>query len=601
MTVRFPLRLLFAALAVLAAQVAQGAPAVALGYTPKYPQGFSHFDYVNRDAPKGGELTLPAIGSFDSLNPFVLKSSAAEGVSSLVFETLMEQSWDEPYSQYGLLAEDEELAEDRLSVTFRLNPAARFSDGSPVTAEDVATSYRALTGEGAHPFYRFYWADVDGVEVVDGRTVRFRFKKVNPELHLIIGQLPVLSAKWLNGRKLDQVVLERPVGSGPYGVEDFQLGKYIRFKRNPDYWARDLGVREGMYNFERVTFTYYKDATVELEGFKAGEFDAVAVFNSKQWARDYVGERFDSGLIKKVELAHRNNAGMQAFVFNLRRPLFQDKRVRKAISLAYDFEWANDNLFYDQYRRCDSYFSNSELAAQGLPSPGELTLLEPFRDRLPPEVFTEAWRPPTTAPPHSLRDNLREAKRLLNAAGWRVEDGVLQNAEGRRFEFEVMLSQKGFERIMAPFARNLEKLGIKVDYRTVDQALYQRRAETFDFDMIVWVFGQSQSPGNEQYNMWHSRTAGQEGSNNVIGLKDPVIDALVDKIVYAPDRAALVTAARALDRVLLNGEYVVPNWYIPYHRVAYWDKFAYPAQLPLYYQATAWVLATWWAKDLPAR
>ncbi|WP_459872209.1 extracellular solute-binding protein [Endothiovibrio diazotrophicus] len=589
---------LLSLLFVLAVGRAVAAPALALGYEPKYPPGFDHFDYVNPDAPKGGTLTLSALGTFDSLNPFVLKGSSADGLSGLLFDTLMAQSWDEPFSLYGLLAEDVELAADGLSVTFRLNPKARFHDGSPVTAEDVKFSFDTLMSEQAHPSYRLYWEDAKGAEVIDERTVRFTFKRKNPELHLIIASgLPIFSRHWLNGRPLDEVVLEAPIGSGPYRIEKYDLGMNISFQRDPDYWARDLNVRRGQFNFDRVAFTYFKDASVQLEGLKAGVFDAVLEYHSKKWAREYVGDKFDDGRIRKVIEPHRNPQGMQGFVFNLRRPIFQDIRTRRAIALALDFEWSNEKLFFGQYTRCASYFNNSEMAATGVPEGDELALLEPFRDQLPPELFTRSRELPSTAPPGSLRKNLRKAKQLLDQAGWKLRDGVLVNEQGERLSFEVILVQKGFERIVAPFAANLKKLGVEVSYRTVDLSLYERRVESFDYDMIVSGWGVSASPGNEQFGSWHSRSADQHGSRNLVGVKSPVVDALVDKLVYAPDRKALVAAAKALDRVLLWGDYVVPQWYIPYFRIAYWDKFGLPKTLPLYYGAESWMLTTWWAKS----
>lgn len=584
-------------LVLTASRGVMASPALALGYAPKYPPGFVHFDYANPDAPKRGSLALPVAGNFDSLNPFLLKGIPSAGVTELVFETLMEQSLDEPFSQYGLLAQDVELASDRLAVTYHLNPKAHFSDGSPVLAEDVIFSFDTLKSQLAHPQFRFYWADIKRAVAVDARTVRFEFARVNPELHLLTGQMPIFSRKWGGGKPFDKVVMDTPLGSGPYQVEEVLLGKKISFRRNPNYWARDLNARRGMFNYDKVSFLYYKDETVQLEAFKAGEFDFVAVFNSKQWARDYRGPKFNRGLIRKAELKHSNNAGMQGFIFNIRRAMFKDRRVRKAISLALDFEWSNRNLFFNQYQRCNSYFSNSELASSGIPQGDELELLEPFRAQLPPEVFTRAWQPPSTTPPGSLRANLRQAKALLAEAGWTYRNGALRNAQGQPFEFELLLAQKGFERISGPFERNLARLGIRMHYRTVDVALWQRRADTFDFDMIVHVFGQSQSPGNEQMNMWHSSSADKEGSNNMIGIKDPVVDALVGKVVYAPDRKALVASTHALDRVLLNGEYLVPNWFVPTHRIAYWDKFGFPAKLPLYYSATEWMLRFSWSRQ----
>ncbi len=571
------------------------APSAALGYEPKYKAGFKHFDYVNPDAPKGGELLLSGYGSFDIINPFLLKGLPVAG-TGLIFESLMQRSLDEPFSVYGLLAEDIQLADDKLSVTFRLNPKARFSDGSEVTAEDVKFSFDTLKSPKAHPQFRIYWSDIQAAEIIDKRTVRFKFSKVNPELHLMAADMSIFSKKSVGDKAFDKIVTEPLIGSGAYLIEKYDAGKNVTYKRNPNYWANDLNVRRGTFNFDRIIIKYYKDTNIALEALKAGDFDFIAVSNSKEWAREYVGAKFDSGEIKKEELPHKNNAGMQGFVFNLRRDLFKDIKVRQAINLAYDFEWANKNLFYDQYARCDSYFSNSELAARGLPNKEELALLEPFREQLPKELFTQTWTPVNTNPPNTLRDNLVKAKNLLTAAGWTLKEGILQNAQGQKFNFEVLLNEKGFERIFAPFAHNLEKLGIKVDYRTVDHALYQQRLDSFEYDMTVVVFGQSQSPGNELMSMWHSSSAKQEGSNNSAGIQNPVVDALIEKVVYAPNRQSLLTAVHALDRVMLYGEYVVPNWFTPVHRIAYWNKFGQPKTRPAYYQAAQWMLETWWKK-----
>jgi len=573
---------------------AAAAPAVALGYTPKLKPGFLHFNYVNPDAPKGGAIVLSGFGTFDSLNPFVLKGVPASGLGNLVFEPLMVQSADEPYTLYGHIAEDIRLASDRLSVTFRLNANARFSDGSPVTAHDVKKSFDLQKGKEGHPRFRFYWADIKRAVVLSRRKIRFDFVRVNPELHLIAAQILVFSRKWVEGKQFSKLSQELPIGSGPYIVEGFNLGKSITYKRNPDYWARNHNTRRGMYNFDKVTFKYYRDSTVRLEALKAGEFDLALVNHSKQWARDYHGPQFDSGMIIREMFKHSNNAGMQGFVFNIRRPLFKDRRVRRALSLAFDFAWSNRNLFYDQYVRCDSYFSNSPLAARGLPAGLELSLLNKHRLDIPKQIFTEEWRPPVSDTPAQLRNNLREATELLKQAGWHVKDGVLQNDKGEPFEFYFLLAQKGFERILAPWAHNLKKLGITIHYRTVDLSLYEQRMRTFDFDMMVASFAQSQSPGNELFNLWHSKAAKQQGSNNIIGISDPVVDTLIKTVVYSKNRNELVAATRALDRVMLYQEYLVPNWYINVHRVAYWDKFAFPNTLPLFYQAESWALSTWW-------
>lgn len=572
------------------------APAAALGYEPKYPPGFEHFDYVDPNAPQGGELILSGFGNYDSFNPFILKSVSADGLGTLVLESLMVQSADEPYSLYAHLAEDISLADDGLSVTFQLDPRAHFSNGDPVLAEDVKFSFDTLKSDKAHPQFRFYWADIKQAEVLDERTVRFDFAQRNPELHLIVAQMQVFSRKWVDGADFDKLTRTPPIGSGPYTIEKYRLGKDITYVRDPKYWARNISTRRGMFNFDRVTYKYYSDETVQLEALKAGEFDFMLVNNSKQWARDYVGPQFSDGRIIKEELVHRNNAGMQGFVMNTRRDKFKDRRVRRALGLAFDFDWSNRNLFYNQYTRCDSYFSNSELAAAGLPEGEELALLNQYRDQLPAAIFTEIWKPADTSEPGALRRNLRDAKTLLEEAGWKVSDGRLRNAAGDPFDIEVILAQKAFERILAPYAHNLRKLGIELNYRTVDVSLYVQRRRTFNFDMMVASYPQSQSPGNEQFNMWSSSTADQDGSNNMAGIKAPVVDALVNKLVYAPTRAELITAAHALDRVLLYGEYVVPNWYIATHRVAYWDKFVHPSSLPLYYDAESWVLQSWWRK-----
>ena len=573
------------------------ASSVALGYTPKYSKHFQHFDYVNPAAPKGGKFILPGFGNFDSFNPFILKGVPADGLNSLVFETLMVQSEDEPYSLYSHIANDIELAKDKLSVTFRLNPLAKFSDDSPVLAKDVKLSFDTVKSDKGHPQYRFYWADIKRAVIVNKRTIRFEFVRVNPELHLIAAQIPIFSHKWVEGESFDKLSRKLPIGSGPYIIEKYSIGKNITYRRNPKYWAKDLPERRGMFNFDEIVYKYYKDSTVMLEALKAGEFDFNLVNYSKQWARDYIGPQFDSKKIIKKELKHKNNAGMQGFVFNTRRELFKDKRVRRALSLAFDFSWSNRMLFYNQYTRCDSYFSNSDLASHVLPKGKELKLLEQYRKDLPDEVFNKVWQPPSTKNKGDLRRNLIKAKALLEQAGWHVKDGVLQNKQGKKFEFDVLLAQKGFERILAPFAYNLRKLGIILHYRTVDVSLYIRRSRTFDFDLMVDSYPQSQSPGNELYNLWSSSSADQEGSRNLIGIKNKVVDSLIDHVVFAKNREDLVIAARALDRVLLHEDYLIPNWYIAVHRIAYWDKFSYPKKLPLYYSADNWALETWWSKD----
>ncbi|VAW52366.1 ABC transporter, substrate-binding protein (cluster 5, nickel/peptides/opines) [hydrothermal vent metagenome] len=569
-------------------------PAMGMGYAPKYSASYKHFDYVNPAAPKQGDLTMMGLGTFDSLNPYLLKGLSADGLGTLVFESLLEKSLDEPFSEYGLIADDFYLADDELSVTFHINPLAKFSDGKKIKAEDIKYSFDTLMSKAAHPQFRVYYADVKSATVIDNSTVRFDFKNKNRELHMIIGEIPIFSKKWAGDLTFDKTDDTKPIASGPYIVEKYSRGKSINYVKNPNYWARDLPVRKGMFNYERVTYKYYKDSTIALEAFKAGEFDFFFENYSKRWARSHNGPRYDSGEIIKTELTHQNNAGMQGFAFNTRRDKFKDVRVRRALALAYDFEWANDKLFYNQYVRADSYFSNSELAAQGLPEEKELALLEKYRDQLPAEIFTQQWKPATTITPSSLRKNLIQARDLLAQAGWTIQKGVLKNKKGEVFKLDILLVQNGFDRIIAPYAHNLKKLGIETSYRKVDSSLYKRRMDTFEFDMVVNSFPSSVSPGNELMNMFHSSSAKMKGSRNMPGINNPVVDALVLEIIQAKDREQVVIASRALDRVLLYGEYLVPNWYINVHRVAYWNKFGIPKMQPLYYDPISWVLKAWW-------
>ncbi|PCI06836.1 MAG: ABC transporter substrate-binding protein [Gammaproteobacteria bacterium] len=571
--------------------------AMGMGYEPKYSEHYKHFDYVNPAAPKQGKLTLMGLGTFDSLNPYLLKGISADGLSVLVFESLLEKSLDEPFSEYGLIADDFYLAKDELSVTFHINPLAKFSNGDAITAEDVKYSFDTLMSKAAHPQFRVYYADVKSAVIIDQLTVRFNFKNKNRELHMIVGEIPIFSKKWAGDQDFEKLSDSRPIASGPYVVDKYSRGKSIKYIKNQDYWAKNLPVRHGMFNFDEVTYKYYKDSTIALEAFKAGEFDFFFENYSKRWARSHNGPRYASGEIYKTELTHKNNAGMQGFAFNTRLEKFRDVRVRRALSLAYDFEWANEKLFYNQYVRAGSYFSNSELAAQGLPTGKERILLEKYRHQLPDDIFTKFWEPATTVAPDSLRKNLIQARDLLTEAGWTVHNGVLKNQQGDIFTLDILLVQNGFDRIVAPYAHNLKKLGIETNYRKVDASLYKRRLDTFEFDMVVTSFSSSISPGNELMNMFHSRSAQLKGSNNLPGINDPVVDELVLKIIQAEDREQLVIASRALDRVLVQGEYLVPNWFINVHRVAYWNKFGIPDGHPLYYEPVSWLLKSWWIKD----
>jgi microcin C transport system substrate-binding protein len=556
----------------------------------KYGPDFTHFDYANPDAPDGGTLVLSAVGSFDSLNPYILKGTPASGLT-LTFETLTTGSADEPFSEYGLIAESIEMPEDRSWVIFTLRPEARWHDGEPITVEDVIWSLETLKTKG-HPFYRAYYANIAKAEKVGERQVKMTFEEglINRELPLIAGQMPVLPKHYYEKVPFDRTTLEPPLGSGPYKIRRLEPGRSIVYERVPDYWGADLPTNRGRNNFDVVRYEYFRDSNVALEAFKAGEYDFRAENESKLWATAYTGPAFDAGLIVKEEVPHERGTGMQGFVFNTRRDVFKDPRVRAALAYAFDFEWTNANLFYGQYTRTESYFSNSELAATGLPSAAELALLEPYRDELPDEVFTTAYEAPATDGSGNSRANLRAALQLLREAGWTVEDGKLRDASGRPFTFEILLVSPAFERIAGPFVQNLQRLGIEARVRTVDTAQYQNRLDQFDFDMTVASWGQSQSPGNEQRDFWSTPAADTAGSRNLAGIKDPVVDALIDKIIQAPTREDLVAATRALDRVLLWGHYVIPHWHIQVERVAYWNKFSHPEITPRF----GLDLFAWW-------
>ena len=592
------LTLLCITLVAAGAQAETGKPVhgFAMHGEPKYGSDFQHFDYVNPDAPKGGEARFAAIGSFDSLNPFVIKGESAAGLGFL-FQTLMTSSADEAFTEYGLIAETVNIPEDRSYVEFTLRPEARFDDGTPITADDVIFSFEILKEQG-RPFYRFYYANVTQVEKLGERRVKFVFAAgENQELPLIIGQLPVLSKAYWSQREFESTTLEIPVGNGPYRIERFEPGRFIVYRRNPDYWGKDLPVNRGFYNFERIRYDYYRDSTVALEAFKAGAYDIRPENTAKLWATGYDFPAAEQGLVQKVELRHQMPSGMQAFVFNLRRPLFQDARVREALAYAFDFQWSNRNLFYDQYTRTKSYFDNSELAATGLPSAQELALLEPLREQIPARVFTATYAPPEAGNAEQLRANLRQALILLQQAGWVFKERKLIKADtGEPFEFEILLVQPAFERITLPFTRNLERLGIQARVRTVDSAQYENRLEQFDFDMLVSSWGQSLSPGNEQRDFWGSAAADLAGSRNFIGIKDPAIDKLIELLIAAPDRDSLITRTRALDRVLLWHHFVIPHWHIPYNRIAYWNKFGRPEITPM--QGAE--LLSWWVDPAKA-
>jgi microcin C transport system substrate-binding protein len=548
---------------------AEGSHALAMNGQPKYGRNFTHFDYVNPGAPKGGNVRLAATGTFDSFNPFIVKGNSADGLG-LVFDTLTEQSQDEPFTEYGLLAESLELASDRSAMTFHLRPEARFHDGSPVTAADVAFTFKTLVSQG-NPHYAQYYADV--AEVVTGgpRTITFRFKPgASQELPLILGQLPVLSEKYWQDKDFAVSSLDIPLGSGPYRIGEFKAGQRLTLVRDPGYWGRDLPVNKGRHNFDTITYDYYRDLTVTLEAFKAGEYDYRQEYNSKQWATGYTGPAVKNGLIRTENIPHKLAQGMQCFAFNTRRLIFADPLVRKALNFAFDFEWSNKNLFYGQYARSTSFFSNSDMASAGLPTAAEKNILDSLD--LPEEVRTQAISLPVTDGSGNIRENLRAASELLKQAGWSVTDGKLTK-DGRPFVFEMLLVQPDFERVVLPFQRNLARLGITMTVRMVDTSQYLERLRAFDFDMIVTSFAQSLSPGNEQRSFWHSTSADMPGSRNYCGIKNPAIDTLVDLVITAPDRETLILRCKALDRALLWGWYVIPHWHATSWRVASWDRF----------------------------
>ncbi|WP_175768617.1 extracellular solute-binding protein [Burkholderia cenocepacia] len=590
--------------AVLAAPAAHAAYAIAQYGEPKYPPGFKHFDYVNPDAPKGGTLVLAnpsRLTSFDKFNPFTMRGNTAPGIDML-FESLATGSSDEPASAYGLLADDIDVAPDRRSVTFHLNPRARFSNGDRVTADDVKFSFDTLKSKQAAPQFGAYFAEITKAVVVDSATVRFEFHSANRELPLIAGGVPVFSRKWglrADGSRIpfDQLAFEQPIGSGPYVIERYDNGRTITYRRNPAYWGADLPVRVGTNNFERIVYKLYGDGVARLEAFKAGEYDVLVEYIARNWTRRDVGKRFDSGELVKREFRQHNGAGMQGFFMNLRRPLFRDVRVREALDLAFDFEWLNRQLFYSAYTRLNSYFADTDLQATGTPSEGELKLLEPLRAQLDPAVFGPTVTQPDTNPPGSLRANLLKARALLAQAGWTYRDGALRNAKGEPFTFEILDDAGGaMEGVVTAYQRNLAKLGIVVRFRTADYALLQKRLDAFDYDMTTIRLPGVQVPGAEQYSRYASKFADEPGSDNFIGLKSPAVDALLHALGAAQTREELLDATHALDRVLMHGYYAVPQWYSTTHRIAYKRTLAYPRTLPLYYSAEGWVVSTWWAK-----
>jgi microcin C transport system substrate-binding protein len=573
----------------------------------KYPPQFQHFEHINPNALKGGEMRLVSptrASSFDKYNPFTLKGSAPPGLSNLMFESLLTGNMDEPTTAYGLLAEDVAVAADRLSVTFRLNPMARFQNGQPVLAADVKHSFQQLISQQAAPQFRTLYAEVTQAVVLDERVIRFDFQRANPELPLMVGAMPVFSRSWGAGKPFDQIVTDPPVASGPYKMGKIDFGRDITYERDPQYWARDLPARRGMYNFDHITYRLYKDNTAQLEAFKAGEFDFIQAFVAREWARAYTGKAFDRGQLIKRELPHGNAGDFQGFIFNTRIPKLADVRVRQALGLAMDYEWMNRQLFYNAYTRVRGYFVGSPFEAKGRPGADELALLEPLRSQLDPVVFEkEVPVPPiTSTDPNSgqtLRDHLRQARDLLAQAGWTYREGVLRNAQGQSFTLEFLDNSGAMARVVTPLAKNLEKLGITVQIRTVDFAVLQKRLDVFDFEVISNRTIGSEAPGTELVERFGSVAAKTEGSGNLAGVTQPAVDALLKQVISAQTKPQLTSALRALDRVLRHGFYDMPHWYGSVHRVAWRaGRFQMPDSLPVYYQPEPWATSTWWSQDV---
>ena len=571
--------------------------AIAMHGSPKYKENFSNVDYVNPSAPKGGNIRLDAFGSFDSFNAFISKGEQAAGLSYL-FETLTVRTYDEAFTEYGLIAKTIEWPKDRSWVAFELRKEAKWHDGKKITPEDVIWTFNTLMEKG-HPFYKYYYSDVVEVIKINNSKVRFNFKNdKNLELPLIIGQLPVLPSHYWKNRNFEETTLEIPIGSGPYKINSFDPGRSITYKLNEDYWGKNLSINKGKNNFEKITYQYFKDREIVRLALKSGDIDIFNENQSKAWATAYDIPVVENGLLKKDLIGHENPQGMQAFVFNTRKNIFKNKKVRQALSYAFDFEWTNKNLFYGAYKRTNSFFENSELASSGLPEEEELKILNQYKNELPKELFLKEFEIPKTDGSGFIRNELSKAISLLSDEGWRLDNGKLINSStGEEFKFEILLVSPAFERIVLPFKDNLKKLGISVSVRIIDSAQYQERLNTFDFDMIVSSFGQSLSPGNEQRNYWGSDAADTNGSRNIIGVKNNVVDSLIENLISAKDRKDLILATKVLDRVLLWNYYVIPQWHISSYRTLYWDIFEKPNIRPKYSLG----IDTWWINSSKAK
>jgi microcin C transport system substrate-binding protein len=563
---------------------------------PKYPADAATPDYINPNAPKGGgaKFGAPGTSTFDSLHPFIIKGVPAAGVGEL-WETLCWHARDEAFTVYGMIAETIEWPEDRSWVAFNLRPQAKWHDGSPITVEDVIWSFDTLKAKGT-PRYATYYADVLKAEKTGPAKVLFNFRgNVNRELPLIISSLPILPSKWWASRDFEKVSLEPALASGAYKVDSVDIGRSITYRRVPDWWAKDLWMNRGRNNFETKRYDYYRDNNIVFEAFKAGDLDIRRENSGRNWKTRYDDvPAVKDGRIVRVELPHENATPMQGFIFNLRRDLFKDRKVREAISLMYDFEWQNKNLSYGFYSRTRSFFGNCELEAKGLPSPDELKILEPLRGKIPDEVFTTEWNPPKTDGSGNIREQARKAIALLKEAGWEIKDGKMTDKGGRKFAFETILHDSGFEAMTLPVKQNLERIGIDMSVRTVDTSQYKRRTDTYDFDMTIDLWAQALSPGNEQREFWGSKAADIPGGKNSIGLKDPAVDQLIELVISAPDRESLVTRTRCLDRVLQWHEFIIPQFYSGKELIAYWNRFSRPEKTAKYSPAA---FDTWWVDE----
>ncbi len=560
----------------------------------KYPAGFKHYDYVNPDAPKGGRIVTmgtSALDTFDSFNAFILKGDGAQDVQTLVYDTLMTRAADEPDAVYGLVAESADLAADGHSITFKLRGAAKFADGTSVTAADCVFSFAALKEKG-HPVYRNLLRNVSEVAALDAQTVRYTFtgEQVR-DLPLIVASLPVLPKSFYDNHKFDETWLDRPLGSGPYAVGQFTQGAFVQFVRRADYWARDLAVNRGRWNFDEVRYEYFRERAAGLQALKGGTLDLREEFTSKEWATGYDIPAVRDKRIQLRTLVDGSPSGTQGFWLNTRLPKFADPRVRRALDLAFDYEWTNSNLFFNSYKRTTSFFENSPLKATGVAQGAELALLDPFRDKLPVEVFGEAYVPPVSDGSGKDRKLLSEASKLLTEAGYVMNHGKRVTNTGVPFEIEFLITDPSSERFLGGYVQNLQLLGIAVTQRKIDEAQYRRRLKSFDYDIVGGRFSMPLTPGLELQNFFGSEAASAEGSNNKSGIKDPIVDALIGHVIAARGREELTSAGRALDRVLRGGHYWVSNWYKGAHTVAFWDKFGWPEKKPPYDRA---ILDTWW-------